>query len=61
MRSCLTEILQYDQDDEARREQAVKIEKLESAELIHERSHTDLSPEEQQKNQSFTDSLVNKV
>jgi vacuolar protein sorting-associated protein 13A/C len=52
---------EYDEDEEERRKQAVKIEKLDSAEMLKERSQADLSQEEQQKNQSFVDSLVTKI
>ncbi|TAQ85401.1 hypothetical protein B7494_g6292 [Chlorociboria aeruginascens] len=52
---------EYDEEEEERRRQAVKIEKLDSAELLKERSQEGLSAEEQQKNQSFTDSLVTKI
>ncbi|KAI9673228.1 MAG: hypothetical protein M1817_003091 [Caeruleum heppii] len=51
----------YDEEEEERRRQAVKMEKLESAELLKERSAEGLSQEEQQKNQNFTDSLVTKI
>ncbi|EWC44073.1 hypothetical protein DRE_07208 [Drechslerella stenobrocha 248] len=49
---------EYDEEDEERRRQAVKQEKLESAELVHERTTSGLSEEEQQKHQSFTESLI---
>ena len=52
---------EWDDDEEERRRQAVKIEKLDSAELLKERNQEGLSQEEQQKNQSFTDSLVTKI
>ncbi|KAI9761476.1 MAG: hypothetical protein M4579_000986 [Chaenotheca gracillima] len=52
---------EYDEEEEERRRQAVKLEKLDSAELLKERSGEGLSQEEQQKNQSFTDSLVTKI
>ncbi|KAJ6262787.1 Vacuolar protein-sorting-associated protein [Drechslerella dactyloides] len=52
---------EYDEDDEERRRQTLKLEKLESAELVHERTTSGLSEEEQQKHQSFTESLVTKI
>lgn len=52
---------EYDEQDEERRRQALKQEKLESAELVHERTMSGLSEEEQQKQQSFTESLVTKT
>jgi len=51
----------YDAEDEERRAVAVKLEKLESAELLKERSTETMSKEEQQKNQSFTQSMVNAI
>ncbi len=51
----------YDAEEEEKRAQAVKIEKLESAELLKERSTEGMSAEEQQKNQSFTQSLVTAI
>ena len=51
----------YDAEEEERRAQAVKIEKLESAELLKERNTEGMSQEEQQKNQSFTQSLVTAI
>ncbi|KAK6533217.1 hypothetical protein TWF281_007367 [Arthrobotrys megalospora] len=52
---------EYDEEDEERRRQILKQEKLESAELVHERTTSGLSEEEQQKHQSFTESLVTKI
>ena len=52
---------EYNEEEEARRAQAVKMEKLENAELLKERNAEGLSQEEQQKNQSFTDSLVTAI
>ncbi|KAF2089652.1 vacuolar protein sorting-associated protein 13 [Saccharata proteae CBS 121410] len=49
---------EYDADEEERRSHAVKMEKLDSAELLRERNTEGMSPEEQQKNQTFTASLV---
>ncbi|KAI2622272.1 vacuolar protein sorting-associated protein 13 [Xylaria nigripes] len=51
----------YDADEEDRRKQRIKMEKLESAELIKERAQEGLSQEEQKKSQSFTESLVTKI
>ena len=51
----------YNADEEAQREHAVKMEKLDSAELLKERNTDGLSQEEQKKNQSFTDSLVTAI
>ncbi|KUJ15268.1 putative vacuolar protein sorting-associated protein 13 [Mollisia scopiformis] len=52
---------EWDEEEEERRRQAVKIEKLDSAEMLKERNSEGLSQEEQQKSQSFTDSLVTKI
>ncbi|KAI9155542.1 Vacuolar protein sorting-associated protein [Paramyrothecium foliicola] len=52
---------EYDADEEDRRKQRLKMEKLDSAELLKERSQEGLSQEEQQKSQSFTQSLVTKI
>ncbi|KAH0564849.1 hypothetical protein GP486_001757 [Trichoglossum hirsutum] len=52
---------EYDEEDEARRQHAVKMEKLDSAELIKERTGDGMTAEEQQKSQSFTESLVTKI
>lgn len=52
---------QYNEEEEDRRKQRLKMEKLESAELLKERSQDGLSPEEQKKSQSFTQSLVTKI
>ncbi|OAG41339.1 hypothetical protein AYO21_04502 [Fonsecaea monophora] len=51
----------YDPDEEDRRAVAVKLEKLESAELLKERNTEAMSPEEQQKSQSFTQSFVTAI
>ncbi len=51
----------YDPEEEDRRKQRIKMEKLDSAELLKERSQEDLSQEEQKKSQSFTESLVTKI
>jgi vacuolar protein sorting-associated protein 13A/C len=52
---------EYDEEEEERRRQAVKIEKLDSAEMLKDRNQEGMSQEEQKKNQSFTDSLVTKI
>lgn len=51
----------YNEDEEDRRQQRIKMEKLDSAELLKERSQEGLSQEEQKKSQSFTESLVTKI
>lgn len=51
----------YDAEEEERRAHAVKMEKLDSAELLKERNTEGMSAEEQQKNQSFTASLVTAI
>ena len=52
---------EYDEEEEKKRAHAVKMEKLENAELLKERNTEGLSQEEQQKSQSFTDSLVTAI
>ncbi|PHH61768.1 hypothetical protein CDD81_7979 [Ophiocordyceps australis] len=52
---------EYDEAEEERRRQRLKMEKLDSAELLKERNRDGMSQEEQKKNQSFTQSLVTKV
>jgi len=51
----------YNPEEEERRQHRVKMEKLDSAELLKERSQEGLSQEEQKKSQSFTESLVTKI
>ncbi|KAI1811883.1 vacuolar protein sorting-associated protein 13 [Poronia punctata] len=51
----------YDAEEEDRRKHRIKMEKLESAELLKERTQGGLSQEEQKKTQSFTESLVTKI
>jgi vacuolar protein sorting-associated protein 13A/C len=51
----------YDAEEEERRSHAVKMEKLDSAELLKERNTEGMSQEEQQKNQTFTASLVTAI
>ncbi|GJN91455.1 hypothetical protein Rhopal_004478-T1 [Rhodotorula paludigena] len=48
-------------EEDAARAQAAKLEKLENAELLSTQPAPGLSAEEEQKNQSFTTSLVNKI
>lgn len=52
---------EYDEEEEAKREHAVKMEKLENAELLKQRNSEGLSQEEQQKSQSFTESLTTAI
>lgn len=52
---------QYDEEEEERRRQRIKMEKLDSAELLKERSQEGLSPDEQKRSQTFTASLVTKI
>lgn len=52
---------QYNEEEEERRRQRIKMEKLDSAELLKERSQEGLSQEEQKRSQSFTQSLVTKI
>lgn len=52
---------EYDEEEEERRRQRIKMEKLDSAELIKERTRMGLSAEEERKNQSFTQSLVTAI
>ncbi|KAK5949277.1 Vacuolar protein sorting-associated protein 13 [Knufia fluminis] len=51
----------YDAQEEEKRAVAVKLEKLESAELLKERNTEGLSQEEQKKQQSFTASLTTAI
>lgn len=51
----------YNAEEEDNRAHAVKMEKLDSAELLKERNTEGMSPEEQQKNQSFTASMVTAI
>lgn len=51
----------YNEEEEERRQQRIKMEKLDSAELLKERSQEGLSQEEQKRSQSFTESLVTKI
>ncbi|KAL2823903.1 hypothetical protein BDW59DRAFT_148182 [Aspergillus cavernicola] len=51
----------YDPEEEERRTQAIKMDKIESAEILRERNSEGMSQEEQRRNQSFTQSLVTAV
>src|SRR2546421_1857297 len=51
----------FDADEEERRAHALKIEKLESAELLKERNTEGMSQEEQRMNQSFVQSLTTAI
>jgi vacuolar protein sorting-associated protein 13A/C len=51
----------YDAEEEERRAHAVKMEKLDSAELLKERNTEGMSAEEQQKSQSFTASMITAI
>ena len=51
----------YDAEEEEKRTAAVKLEKLESAELLKERNTEGMSKEEQQKSQSFTQSFATAI
>ncbi|KAK3724815.1 Vacuolar protein sorting-associated protein 13 [Vermiconidia calcicola] len=52
---------QFDAEEEERREHAVKMEKLDSAELLKERNTEGMSAEEQQKQQGFTAALTTTI
>lgn len=51
----------YDADEEDKRAHALKMERIESAEILRERNAEGMSQEEQRRNQSFTQSLVTAV
>jgi vacuolar protein sorting-associated protein 13A/C len=51
----------YDPEEEERRANALKMDRIESAELLRERSAEGMSQEEQRRNQSFTQSLITAV
>ncbi|KAK3113583.1 Vacuolar protein sorting-associated protein 13 [Teratosphaeriaceae sp. CCFEE 6253] len=51
----------YDAAEEQKRDHAVKMEKLDSAELLKERSTEGMSQEEEQKQQSFTAALTTTI
>lgn len=52
---------EYDEEEEAKRAHAVKMEKLENAELLKQRNTEGLSQEEQKKSQSFAESLTTAI
>lgn len=52
---------EFNDEEEDKRAHAVKIEKLENAELLKERNTEGLSQEEQKKSQSFTESLTTAI
>ena len=52
---------EYDEEEEAKRANDVKLEKLENAELLKSRNTEGMSQEEQQKNQSFTESVTTAI
>lgn len=51
----------YDPVEQEKREHALKMEKLDSAEILKERNTEGMSQEEQQKSQSFTSSFVTAI
>ncbi|EAW10592.1 membrane morphogenesis protein VPS13 [Aspergillus clavatus NRRL 1] len=51
----------YDPEEEERRAYNLKMEKIESAEILRERNSEGMSQEEQRRNQSFTQSLITAV
>ena len=51
----------YNAEDEENRAQAIKLEKLESAELLKDSNTEGMSKEEQQKNQSFVSTLTTAI
>lgn len=55
------EDVEYNEEEEAQREHAVKVEKLENAELLKQRNVEGQSNEDQQKSQSFVESLTNAI
>lgn len=52
---------EYNEEEENKRAHDVKMEKLENAELLKQRNVEGVSPEEQQKSQSFTESLTTAI
>jgi len=52
---------EYDAEEEEKRAHAVKMEKLDSAELLKERNTEGMSKEEQQKNQTFAAALTTTI
>ncbi|KAL1985887.1 hypothetical protein VTN96DRAFT_7265 [Rasamsonia emersonii] len=55
------EDVDYDPEEEEKRTHAIKMEKLESAELLRERNTEGMSQEEQRRNQSFTQSFITAI
>ncbi|KAL4821832.1 hypothetical protein BDW67DRAFT_149625 [Aspergillus spinulosporus] len=55
------EDVDFDPEEEERRAHAIKMDKIESAEILRERNSEGMSQEEQRRNQSFTQSLVTAV
>jgi vacuolar protein sorting-associated protein 13A/C len=51
----------YDPEEEERRANALKMERIESAEILRERNAEGMSQEEQRRNQSFTQSMITAV
>ncbi|KAJ5374980.1 Vacuolar protein sorting-associated protein 13 [Penicillium concentricum] len=51
----------YDPEEEEKRENALKMERIESAEILRERNAEGMSQEEQRRNQSFTQSMITAV
>lgn len=51
----------YDPEEEKRRDHEIKMEKLESVELLKEQHSSGMSKEEQMKNQSFMQSLITAI
>ena len=51
----------YDPKEEERRANALKMERIESAEILRERNAEGMSQEEQRRNQSFTQSMITAV
>ncbi len=52
---------EYNEEEEAKRAHDVKMEKLENAEILKQRNSEGLSAEEQQKTQSFTESVTTAI
>jgi len=52
---------EYAEEEEKRRAHAVKMEKLENAELLREKNSEGMSQEEQKKNQTFIESMVTTI
>ena len=52
---------EYNEEEEAKRANDVKLEKLENAELLKSRNTEGMSQEEQQKSQSFTESVTTAI